>query len=69
MIRSCVSLLSQGQLSTDKLVLQFVHIFIVSFPGWVGINFNPFELIPAKTGNGATKMYTNCVMFVKRDSS
>ena len=35
-IRSCMSFLSGGQLSTNKLVLHFVYIFI----------------IPAQTGNG-----------------
>ena len=48
-LRSCMSFLSGGQLSTDKLVLQFVYIFIVSFPVWAGI-----KIIQAKTGNGIT---------------
>ena len=40
LIRSCMSFLSGGQLSTDKLVLQFVHNIIVSFPVWAGIKIN-----------------------------
>ena len=43
MILSCMSFLSGGQLSTDKLVLQFVYIYKV----WAGI-----KMIPAQTGNG-----------------
>ena len=35
-----MSFLSGGQLSTDKLVLQFVHIFIIQFPVWAGINLD-----------------------------
>ena len=37
--------LSGGQLSTDKLVLQFVHIFIVLFPVSAGIKERPALLI------------------------
>ena len=33
LIRSCMSFLSVGQLSTDKLVVQFAYIFTVSLPG------------------------------------
>ena len=40
-----MSFLSGGQLSTDKLVLQFVHIFIVLFPVWAGIKERPALLI------------------------
>ena len=38
-----MSFLSEGQLSTDKLVLHFVYIFTVSFPVSAGIeiNFSP----------------------------
>ena len=32
--------LSEGYLSTDKLVLQFVHNIIVSFPVWAEIQIN-----------------------------
>ena len=40
-----MSFLSGGQLSTDKLVLQFVYIFIIPFPVWAGV-----KLILAQTG-------------------
>ena len=43
-----MSFLSEGQLSTDKLVLQFVYIFTVSFSVLAGIK----KAIPAKTGIG-----------------
>ena len=61
-----MSFLSGGQLSTDKLVLQFVYIFRVSFPVWAGIKIKSSstrkwkKLIPAQTGNGTMKMYTTC---------
>ena len=47
-----MSFLFGGQLSTDKLISQFVYIFIVPFPVWVEIN-----LIPAQTGNGIIDMW------------
>ena len=40
LIRSCTSFLFGSQLSTDKLVSQFVYIFIVAFPVWAGIDFS-----------------------------
>ena len=52
-----MSFLYGGQLSTDKLILHFVLIFIVPFPVWAGIDFilfpvwAGFVLIPAQTGN------------------
>ena len=62
-----MSFLFGGQLSTDQLVLQFVHIFKVSFPVWAGIKINSrtkeemkLELIPAKIRHRTMKMYTNC---------
>ena len=36
-----MSFLSGGQLSTDKLVVQFVYIFTVSFWAGIKINSNP----------------------------
>ena len=35
-----MSFLYEGQISTNKLVLQFVYIFIVSYPVWAGIKIN-----------------------------
>ena len=40
LIRSFMSFLPGGQSSTNKLVLQFVYIFIVPFPVWAGIKIN-----------------------------
>ena len=40
LIRSCMSFLFGGQVSTDKLILQLVYIFIVPFPVWAGFNWN-----------------------------
>ena len=40
LIKSCMSFLYGGQLSTETLVLQFVFIFIASFPAWAGIIIN-----------------------------
>ena len=42
-----MSFLTGGQPPTDKLVLEFVNIFIVSIPVWAGIKINS-----SQTGNG-----------------
>ena len=65
-----MSFLFGGQLSTDKLILQLVYIFIVPFPVWAGIKINSskqemeLELIPAETRYGTIKMYRNCKLIV-----
>ena len=41
LIRSFMSFLYGGQSPTDKLVLKFAYIFIVSFPVWAGIKIIP----------------------------
>ena len=47
LIRTCMSLLSGGQLSTEKLVLQFFYMFTVSFPVWAGIKLSVFlDVLP-----------------------
>ena len=44
-IKSRMSLLFGGQLSTDKKGLGFVYIFIVPFPVWAGINSNSISCL------------------------
>ena len=44
LIGSCMSFLFGGQPSTDKLILQFVYIFIFPFPIWVGFNLLPMPI-------------------------
>ena len=44
-IKSRMSLLIGGQLSTGKKGLGFVYIFIVPFPVWTGINFNSISCL------------------------
>ena len=44
-IKSRMSLLFGGKLSTDKNCLGFVYIFIVPFPVWDGINFNSISCL------------------------
>ena len=61
LIRSFMSFLYGGQLSTNKLVLQFVQIFIVSFPVWAGIKIN------SSPGNGTMKTYTSCKISLSVD--
>ena len=58
-----MSFLYGGQSSTDKLILQLVYIFIVPFPVWAGL-----KSIPAQTGYGTMKMYTNCKIDLPVDS-
>ena len=69
-----MSFLFGGHLSTDKLILQFLYIFIVPFPVWAGIILIQFPvwlefiLIPAQTENEAMKMNTDCKTGVSVDS-
>ena len=66
LFRSCMSFSSGGQLSTDKLVWQFVYNFLVAFPVLAGIKIKSSPTRKwkkknlAQTENGTIKMYTNC---------
>ena len=80
-----MSFLFGGQLSTEKIILQFLYIFIVLFTVWAGINFDSSPIcvhfkasfpvwagikirIPAQTGNGTIKVYTNCKINIPVDN-
>ena len=62
-MRSFMSFLPGGQSTTDKLVLQFLYIFIVSFPVWAGIKTN---FSPNRKWN--YKNYTSCRISLSVDS-
>ena len=69
LIRSCMSFLSEGQLSTDKIILQFS----VNFHIFISIKMElkqelESKLIPVQTGNGTMKIYTNCRINLSVDS-
>ena len=69
----------EGQLSTDKDDRKFGHILehmlMIPFPVLAGTKINSsqkqemeLKLIPAQTGNGTMKMYTNCEINSSVDS-
>ena len=62
------SFLVGGQLSTDKLILQLLYVFIVPFPVWAGINFDSiscfgwdwFEIQPTQEMELSKSVLTSC---------
>ena len=65
LIRSFMSFLYGGRISTDKLIFQLAYLFIIPFPVWAGFKIKQskqemeLELNPGQTGNGAISNFNS----------